>query len=144
LFASINISGPGEVIANDIKFPAGITPVYPEHKIATLGVNGALKMIIGIQFIDPLKNIRRQNLLKNGISNKLSSGRGSNKLLVNINPNPVKQVNYGICQLEGRFGEEYISLEIWTDGSITPNLSLEYALERLTQMFYTFTTLQKV
>jgi len=134
LIASLNIVGPVNVTAEDIKFPAGISPVLLDHPIATLGSNGNLKLNLGIQFIDPLKKTET-NFFNRQIETK--------KLILNSAPNPVRQVNYAIRQFEAEVGKEYIALEIWTDGSITPNLSLEYALERLTQMFYTFTTLQK-
>lgn len=137
LIASLSISGPAQVTAADIKFPAGITPVCLDHSIATLGANGKLKLNIGIQFIDPLKPNQLTHFTN---SNTKLDGQ---KLLLNTLPNPVRQVNYGIRQLEGDFDQEYISLEILTDGSVDPKYSLDCALERLTKMFYTFTTLNK-
>jgi DNA-directed RNA polymerase subunit alpha len=144
LLASINISGPAKVTAGDIKFPSGIIPVDPDHLIANLGTTGTLKMDIGIQFIDPLKsdqvNFPNSNLRIE-----------TQKILVNALPNPVRQVNYSIRQLDNGTGnsftdvkgDEYISLEIWTDGSVDPKYTLECALERLTKMFYTFSCLNK-
>lgn len=136
LVACLNISGPSQVTAADIKFPAGITPVWPDHPIATLGSTGTLKMNVGIQCIDPVK----QNQTSKAPTNIRVD---TQKLLLNTAPNPVKQVNYGIRQVEGGTGQEYISLEIWTDGSLDPKYALDYALEKLTRMFYTFTTLNK-
>lgn len=134
LTAYLNISGPVKVTSADIKFPAGIAPVDPTHPIATLGSTGNLKLNIGIQFIDPVK------INESSFSNVRLE---PNKLIINTVPNPVRQVNYGIRQVESGTGQEYISLEIWTDGSLDPKYALDCALERLTQMFYEFTRLNK-
>lgn len=140
LSAFLNISGPANVQARNINFPTGIAPVWDEHPIATLGGTGNLKMTLGIQFIDPLKT----NQTNFSTSNLQSIGQSENKkLILNTLPNPVRQVNYSIRPLDGMPNHEYISLEIWTDGSIDPKSALECALERLTKMFYIFTSLNR-
>ena len=58
-------------------------------------------------------------------------------------PKPVKQVNFGIFELPNQPGKEYISFEIRTDGSITPKNALEFSLEKLTRLFFEFTSLHK-
>lgn len=138
LVASLNVSGPAKITAGDIRFPSGIMPVYSDHLIATLGLSGKLKFNLTIQFLDPL-----QASHINFPGHQKVDKNGSKKLIINTVPNPVQQVNYGIRQLEGRENQEYICLEIWTDGSIDPKFALDYALEKLTQMFYDFTVLNK-
>lgn len=134
LIASLNVSGPAQIKAQDIKFPAGVTPVSLDHPIATLGSTGNLKLNLGIQFIDPL--LKKESDLS-------ISQLDTKKIFLNTIPNPVRQVNYSIRQFEAELGKEYISLEIWTDGSVDPKNALDCAFERLTQMFYQFTILNK-
>ena len=64
-------------------------------------------------------------------------------LVLDTIPKPVRQVNYSIFEASTGQTEEYISLEVWTDGSIQPKEALTYALEKLTRIFYEFTNLQK-
>lgn len=132
--ASLNIRGPKTVTANDIKFPSELAPLIPSHHIATLSSTGELKLNLIIQYSDPLvsKKQKKENL------NNLSQ-----ELLLDTVPKPVKQVNFGIHQIPNQPSDEYISLEIWTDGSITPRDALGYSLEKLTRIFYDFTAFNK-
>ena len=66
----------------------------------------------------------------------LKNEKQNNKeLSLNTVPKPVKQVNYTIQKLSNFPDQEYISLEIWTDGSIEPDTALKYVLEKLTKLF---------
>jgi DNA-directed RNA polymerase subunit alpha len=128
--ASLNIRGPGVVTAQDIKFPIELASLVPSHYIATLGSTGELKLNLTIQYCDPLvsKAHPKENLIKL-----------SQELLLDTIPKPVKQVNFSIHQMPTQASDEYISLEIWTDGSISPKEALGYSLEKLTRIFYDFT-----
>jgi len=134
LRAYINAKGPGTITARDIKFPPFIVPIQPSHHLFTLNPNGQFQSVLTIQLIDPLEtlNTREVRLMKEEKVLRLD----------NI-PKPVRQVNFGIHKVSTGQAEEYISLEIWTDGSIDPKEALNYALEKLTKLFYTFTSLNK-
>ena len=67
--------------------------------------------------------------------------QNSNELNLQTVPKPVKQVNYTIQKLSNFPDQEYISLEIWTDGSIEPDIALRYVLEKLTKLFFNFANL---
>jgi DNA-directed RNA polymerase subunit alpha len=134
LKASINISGPGIITANDIKFPPSIAPILSSHHIATLTSTGNLKLNLIIEYIDPVN-------LKEPI--KKSPKKLSSELILDALPKPIRQVNFGIHKISTGEGEEYISIEIWSNGSIHPKEALTYALEKLTKMFYNFTLLGK-
>jgi DNA-directed RNA polymerase subunit alpha len=130
--AYINFSGPGIITANDIKFPEFIVPVYNDSYIATCSNTGKFSAKITIEFVDPYTSRKVD-------TNKILS---SNKeLVLNTVPKPIKQVNYTIQKLSNFPEYEYISLEIWTDGSITPLQALNYVLEELTKLFFQFTQL---
>ena len=132
--ASLNIRGPRQVIATDIKFPSELTPLIPTHHIATLSANGELKLTLTIQYIDPVVSTN---------SDKKNFNTFSQELLLDTIPKPVKQVNFGIHKMPTLATDEYISFEIWTDGSLSPKDALGYALEKLTRIFYDFTLLNK-
>jgi DNA-directed RNA polymerase subunit alpha len=134
LKASINISGPAKVTASDIKFPPFIKPILPSHHIATLTSTGKLKLNLIIEYIDPVN-------LKSPLNN--SRNKFPSELILDTIPKPIRQVNFGIHKVATSEGEEYISIEIWSDGSIHPKEALNYALEKLTKTFYNFTLLGK-
>ena len=123
--AYINFSGPGVITANDIHFPNDIIPVYKDTYIATCSNTGTFNAKLTIEFADPygLDKPEKQN---------------SNELILKTVPKPVKQVNYTIQKLSNFPDQEYISLEIWTDGSIEPDIALKYVLEKLTKLFFNF------
>ena len=132
--ASLNVRGPKVVTAKDIKFPSELAPLVPGHPIATLSSSGELKLNLIIQYCDPLI-FRKQN--------KENLNTFSQELTLDTVPKPIKQVNFGIHQMPNQPSDEYISFEIWTDGSISPKDALGYALEKLTRIFYDFTAFNK-
>jgi DNA-directed RNA polymerase subunit alpha len=132
--ASLALAGPGYVTASTIQFPFLLAPVSPGHHIATLSSTAELKLRLNIELLDPLE-------LKKTSTNRRK--KLANELLLDTIPKPVRQVNYSIHETNIGQGQEYISLEIWTDGSIQPKEALTYALEKLTRIFYEFTKLQK-
>ena len=56
---------------------------------------------------------------------------------------PIQKVNYVIKSLNAKNGSEYIILEIWTDGSLYPQESVEFALRNLTDLFFQFANISK-
>ena len=126
--AYINFSGPGIITANDIHFPNHIVPIYKDTYIATCSNTGTFNAKLTIEYVDPYavsKNEKQNN----------------KELSLNTVPKPVKQVNYTIQKLSNFPDQEYISLEIWTDGSIEPDMALKYVLEKLTKLFFNFANL---
>lgn len=132
--ATLHVRGPRIITAKDINFPSELAPVIPSHYIATLSATGELKLLLTIQFKDPLDDKTSQ--LKPLLSNP-------QEIIVTEQPKPITQVNFGIHQFPLQPQEEYISLEIWTNGSITPQAALEFSLENLTKIFYEFTKSHK-
>jgi len=132
--AYLDFSGPGNVTAADINFPALLAPVNSNHLIATLSASAQLKINLDIKLLDPIviRKTETDDLVKT-----------PNKLVLDNNPKPVRRVNYSIHEDPAGDRGTYISLEIWTDGSIYPTQALEYTLESLTRIFYEFTQIQK-
>lgn len=130
--ASINFLGPGTITAKDIQFPDGLLPVYLNSPIATCSDNGHFSARLFIKYIDPLS--------KTSINQFEPTQRS--QLLVNIISQPILQVNYTINKTNIS-GSEYISLEIWSNGSVDPKVALQYTLEMCTRSFFTFSTLAR-
>lgn len=132
--ACLDFSGPGNVTAADINFPALLAPVNGNHLIATLSASTQLKINLDITLLDPtvITKIEPDHLVKS-----------SNKLILDSHPKPVRRVNYSIHEDPAGDRGTYIALEIWTDGSIYPTQALEYTLESLTRIFYEFTQIKK-
>jgi len=132
--AFIDVVGPGSITAADIKLPPHLSVVSPEHHIATLSSNSEFQCTLTIQYIEPLQVINQ---------NQDTSEKSIEELSIITSPKPVQKANFGIHQIPTLDSQEYISFEIWTNGSITPKNALDYALEKLTRMFYDFTILNK-
>ena len=132
--AALNIQGPQIVRAEDIKFPPELAPLVPSHYIATINATGQLKLNLTIEYINPL------DLKKSG---NQDLNIFPDQLILDTIPKPIKQVNFGIHQMPNNTNDEYISFEIWTDGSIKPKEALGFALEKLTRIFYEFTKFNK-
>lgn len=125
--AYLNIAGPKIVTSKDIKFPPELAPLNPSEYITTLNANAQLKIKLTIEHIDPIN-----------FQNKPKDATYSEQLSLNNTPKPIKQVNFGLHSMGIDSDTEYISLEIWTDGSISPKEALSYSLEKLTRIFYDF------
>lgn len=141
--ASLNIRGPRVVTAGMIHFPKPLAVVDPSHYLATLSATGELKLDIKIEFVDPcfFTKIEKSMLDLSFIEN--DHEQKAKPIKLDPVPKPVKQVNFGIFELPNQPGKEYISFEIRTDGSITPKNALEFSLEKLTRLFFEFTSLHK-
>jgi DNA-directed RNA polymerase subunit alpha len=138
----LHVSGPGRVQAKDIMLPHELACLDPEKEIATLNARGELK----IDFIFVLSTPHARNFSsfhsKSGIGSEEIKDfeKGLRKKFFNVEsiPRPVTQVNYMIHEVNGNPDAEYISLEIWTNGSFEPKDFLLCALKKLTQFFYDF------
>ena len=123
--------GPGYVTGEDLKLPAGLFCVNSQQHLATLNSPAQLHLNLELTVADPRI-----------VSAKKSPGQfifENQGFQLNSIPNPVKKVNYTIRNMDV-FGsdEEFIILEIWTDGSVQPQQVLQFALTELTKFFFVF------
>lgn len=133
--AFIKTHGPAIVTAADIKLPSTVKCINPNASIATLTTGGQLSLCLELNFVNPnhFRNNKKHNLFQNKIKN----------FSLDTLPMPVQKINYVIKELDAKNGSEYLVFEIWTDGSITPQDILQFALKNLTQLFYQFAELSK-
>jgi len=134
--AYLNFQGPGTITALNLKLPAQIKCVDPTVKIATVtgGTNFSLRF--ALEFED------FENSIKKNVSNFLNSEK-TKSLTFDTKPMPVQNVNYVIKSLSAKNESEYVVLEVWTDGSIIPQDAVEFALKKLTNLFFQFAIMSK-
>lgn len=126
----LEVEGEGEVTGQDIIADADVTIVNPDQKLATLADGGRLKMEMEIRrgrgYV-PVERLRDE------------------EQPVGVIPldsvfTPVRKVKYTVedTRVGQRTDYDKLILEIWTDGSITPNEALSSSAEILKEHFEIF------
>lgn len=126
----VNIRGPGKITAGDIKLPVTVHCVDPTAHIATITSGAEFRLRCSLEVQSPQRIVSSQSF--SPVKNK------SRKLVLDTVSMPIQKVNYVIKSLNAKQGSEYIVLEVWTDGSIFPHESVQFALKNLTQLFFQF------
>lgn len=133
----LKIHGPAKVTAADLKLPPHLACVDPTAYIATVSTTGELALNLQLKFVNPKDSALQK---PNRIDPKFDK---SKIFCLDVVPTPVQKVNYLIQELDSKKGSEYISLEIWTDGSIHPTQALQFSLKKLTKLFFHFSQVSK-
>ena len=121
----INVQGPAVVTAKDIVLPAGVEVINPELEIAHIAEGGSLKMVL---------HARNGRGYVTGEQNKvIHSGLSLGTISTDSNYSPVRKANYTVENTrvghDSRFDK--LTIEVWTNGSITPQESLAMSAELL-------------
>ena len=133
----IDKRGAGPVTAGDIMTPEGVTVLNPDHLIATLsGSDAKLRMELNVQM-----------------------GRGYAPAERNKDPeapvgtvpidalfSPVRKVNYTVANARVGQQTDYdkLTLEVWTDGSLSPEDAVAYAAKILRDQLTIFINFDEV
>ena len=123
----IDVEGPAVVTAADLKVDADVEILNPDQYICTIAEGGHLHMSIAI---------------KNGRGYIPASENKSDDMPIGVIPvdslfSPIKKVNYQVenARVGKRDDYDKLTLELWTDGSITPNDALSFAAKILEEHF---------
>jgi len=122
----IFVHGPTKITAKDIQLPPFINIVDSEQYIATLSTT---------------KSFELEFTLELGQGYSIPNNEKKNSMGVDIIPidaifMPVTKVNYIIEEIiVGKKKQEKILLEIWTNGSLTPEQALDSAINKIIQLF---------
>lgn len=126
----IDVEGPAVVTAADLKVDADVEILNPDQYICTIAEGGHLHMSIAI---------------KNGRGYIPASENKSDYMPIGVIPvdslfSPIKKVNYQVenARVGKRDDYDKLTLELWTDGSITPNDALSFAAKILEEHFKVF------
>jgi DNA-directed RNA polymerase subunit alpha len=125
-FGRLKIQGPNVVTANLIELPPNLEIVNPNHYIATISTSNILEIEFKFEY---------------GIGYKLASqtfsDEAENYLQLDTIFMPVQKVDFKIENVYDTANNitEQIFLDIWTNGSISPNDALESAAKIIIDLF---------
>ncbi|MBI3397539.1 DNA-directed RNA polymerase subunit alpha [Candidatus Woesebacteria bacterium] len=132
--ATLSVKGPGEVRAKDIKVSADVKIANPEMVLTTLNKDAKLEVEIEIQ---------------SGTGYSPANERKTDTIgLIPLDASfsPISRVNYKVEETRvGRVTNfDKLTLEIWTDGTISPKDSLIFASKQVVSYFEQIVTPKKV
>ncbi|APT14250.1 DNA-directed RNA polymerase subunit alpha [Lactobacillus jensenii] len=126
----LDVEGPATVTAGDLKVDSEVTVLNPDQYICTVAEGGHLHMQIAV---------------KNGRGYVPASENKTDDMPIGVIPvdslfSPIKKVNYQVESTRVGKKDDYdkLTLEVWTDGSITPSDALSFASKILIEHFKVF------
>jgi DNA-directed RNA polymerase subunit alpha len=128
---TLNVKGPCEVTGADVISPEGRVQVLnPEQHIATLSEKGELNIIMAV------KMGKGYNLASENKDEDAPVGT----IAIDSAFSPIKRVKYvvGTSRIGHTTDYDKLTLEIWTDGSVTPESSVAYAAKILKEQMNPF------
>ena len=134
----IDVKGPAAVKASDIVCPTGVEVVNPDLVIANLTEKGHLKMVL---------HVRNGRGYFTGEQNKaLHESLAVGVICTDSNYSPVRKVNYTVENTRVRFDSRFdkLTLEVWTNGSITPQEAVSLSATLLIHHFEKFVNLADI
>ncbi|MFN3927634.1 MAG: DNA-directed RNA polymerase subunit alpha [Pseudanabaenaceae cyanobacterium] len=124
----LKVTGPAKVTAGDLHCPADVEVIDPEQYIATLSEGAVLEMELTVERGYGYRSVDR---FKDDHHGSIDSLRIDAVFM------PVKKVKYEVTELRSADGreQESLALEIWTNGSISPQEALSQAASVLVGLF---------
>jgi DNA-directed RNA polymerase subunit alpha len=128
---TLSVRGDCEATGADVVSPDGRVDILnPEQHIATLSKNGSLNMTM---------------VVKTGKGYALASANKDDEAPIGTIPidsvfSPIKRVKYvvGTSRIGQKTDYDKLTLEVWTDGSVTPDNSVAYAAKILKEQMNSF------
>ena len=130
---TLKVSGKGDVTAKDIKVPAGVEILNPDHYICNLDENG----VLGVEMkVEVGRRYRPADLNK---SDKLPVG----VIPIDSSFSPIEKVKYAVdsARVGNQTDYDALTLEVWTDGRIGPVEAVIQAAELLREHINFFATI---
>jgi DNA-directed RNA polymerase subunit alpha len=124
----LRVSGPAEVTGADIQLPAGIEILNPEHHIATLNGSASLSMELRVE----------QG--RGYVQATTAPDKAIGTIPIDSLFSPVRRVTYEVepTRVEQRTDYDKLTLDVETDGSMTPADALSSAGATLVELFQLF------
>lgn len=131
----LQVRGPGTVRASDLQLPPTLECVDPDQYICTLNEQGSLNVVFTIE--EGKNFLFRKNKMDFSNLRKIPAFPGQ---FLPIDPvfSPIKRVNYSIQSYSSETvykSNQFVILEIWTNGSISPKEALSQTLNFLRFVF---------
>jgi len=126
----LEANGQGEITAGDIQTDGTVEILNPEHHLATLAADGELVLEMTVKtgkgFVPAEANKEEDQPI--------------GYIPLDASFSPIRKVNYVVTQARVGQRTDYdkLTLEIWTDGSITPENAIAYAAKILKEHLVMF------
>jgi len=126
----VDAKGPCDVKASDIIHDDSITILNPDHQIATVADGGTLKMELAVKrgrgYV-PATQFREE-------------GMAVGTIPIDALFSPVRKVNYNVthARVGQRTDFDKLTMEVWTDGSLDPELAVGLAAKILKEQVSIF------
>ncbi len=135
----IDVTGPKVVTGADVVLPYGVSVVNEDVVIANVSEGGHLKMTIfarnGRGYVTSEANkVERQKV-----------GGAVGVIATDSNYSPITKVNYNVSSTRVGHDENYdrLTLEVWTNGAITPQAALALSAQILIEHYKPFLDLEE-
>jgi len=133
---TVDVQGPGTVTGADIQTPADVEVVNPEVYLATLSTDKA--------------SLKMELTVEEGKGYVLPDKQDKSKQIIGVIPigaafTPVRRVSFNVEATRVGFKTDYerLTLEIWTNGTMSPGDALSEAAYLLEQFFHRFVEFPK-
>ena len=120
----LKAQGPGQVKAGDFEPDADVTILTPDVPLATLDKDGALEMEVCVE--------RGRGYMS--AEKREPEALPINAILLDADFSPVQRVNFNV-EKTGKDGHERLTVEVWTDGSVSPQTAVGEAARILEDHF---------
>ncbi|MDR0898781.1 MAG: DNA-directed RNA polymerase subunit alpha [Lactobacillaceae bacterium] len=133
----VDFSGAGELTAGDIITDSDVTILNPELHIATVASGKSVHMTL---------TASRGRGYDSADNNKANQELGIGFLAIDSIYTPIKKVNYTVesTRVGNRDDYDQLTLEIWTNSSLTPSEALSLASQTLIGHLNTFVDLSEM
>jgi len=131
----IDASGEKELKAGDISTPPSVEILNPDLHIATLGPDAKLRMELNVKLGKGYFSAERNKSEKDPIG----------VIPIDSIFSPITRVNYNVTNARVGQATDYdrLTLEVWTDGSVTPEDAVAYAAKILKDQVSLFINFQE-
>lgn len=124
----VTVTGPATVTADKFELPSDVEAVSPSQYVATVAEGGKLEMEFRIE-----KSIGYRTVEKA----RDEAAGAIDYLQIDALFMPVQKVNYTVeaARIDGSLGKERLILEVWTNGSISPQEALSQGAHLMVDLF---------
>jgi DNA-directed RNA polymerase subunit alpha len=125
-FGRLKIQGPSVITADQIQLPTDLEIINPNHYIATISTSNILEIEFKFEYGTGYR-----------LANQAISDESENYLQLDTIFMPVQKVDFKIENVYDNLNHnsERVLLDIWTNGSITPNDALKSASQIIIDLF---------
>jgi DNA-directed RNA polymerase subunit alpha len=130
---TVEAEGPCDVRAADIRTSQKVTVLSPGQHLATVGAGGRLKMTMRVEkgrgYVPAEKPEGQEQ-------------QSARSIPVDAAFNPILRVNFSVTNTTSGHRTDYdkLTMEVWTDGSVTPQEAMKTAAQILTEQLGIFST----